>query len=422
MQTAYLIIIGDEILNGFTLDSNSNYLAYHLNAAGLNVIAIKVINDEHMAIRNTFREAVREADLVISTGGLGPTRDDITKATLAEIFNCKITYNEQAHGFVEAYVQQRNRTLDERNKAHAYIPDKAIPLQNRQGMAPGLLFREDGCIAIALPGVPSEMQELTTQEVIPYLKKMGGLPATPHKHFLTVGIRELLLYERINELEAQLPANISLAYLPSWGMVKLRLTGRGYSADTFQEAIRPFSAELHARAGEYIYGYDDQSLAGNTGKLLEQQQATLATAESCTGGYLAHMITSVQGSSAYFQGSVIAYADAVKMQELGVPAETLRIHGAVSEAVVIAMVKGAVKRLQTDYAIATSGVAGPGGGTREKPVGTVWIAVGRQEAVETHCFRFFRERFKNTYLSAIMGLDMLRRLLTFGTARYSEER
>lgn len=421
MPQAYIIIIGDEILNGLTLDSNSNYLAYHLNEAGLNVSATKVINDEELIINQTFREAQAEADVVIATGGLGPTRDDITKSTLANIYGCEVAYDEKAAKYVYDYVKQRNMTLDERNKGHAYIPETAKPLNNKKGMAPGLLFDNEGQITVALPGVPSEMKYLTNEEVIPFLKKRLKLPATQHKHFLTVGIREIVIHEKINDLEDELPANINLAYLPDWGMVKLRLTGRGYTEAEFREAIQPFSAALHERIGEYIFGYDGQKLSEVLGNLLMENKASVATAESCTGGYIAHMITSISGSSDYFQGSLLPYSNQVKIEELGVDQTVLEMHGAVSEPVVEQMVKGVCKKLGTDYAIATSGVAGPSGGTDEKPVGMVWVAAGTQNNVETHCFHFFKDRQKNIYLSSIMGLDMLRRLLIFGEVVYPRQ-
>ena len=421
MKTAYLIIIGDEILNGLTLDKNSNYLAYHLNDAGLDVTGITIINDQEAAIHKAFKEGLAQADVVISTGGLGPTKDDITKATMAEIFDCNITFNDTARQYVEDYLKDRNISLEGLNKGHAYLPEKAEPLQNKQGTAPGILIDENDKVAIALPGVPAEMQYLTDHEVIPYLKQRFQLPATQHKHFNTVGIREAILAEKIADIEGLLPSAISLAYLPSWGIVRLRLTGRGYSREAFQQAIQPFADQLHQKAGEYIYGYDDQSLEAAIGELLKNKSATLATAESCTGGYLAHQITNVSGSSEYFTGSVIAYSNNVKMQELGVTEAALKNHGAVSEPTVEEMVKGVNSKLETDYAIATSGIAGPSGGTPDKPVGTVWIAAGTKDQVFTHRFQFFRDRFKNIHISAIMGLDMLRRLLQFGEVKYGKE-
>ncbi len=420
MKNAYIIIIGDEILYGFTHDHNSHYLAFHLNQAGLQVQTVKVINDDKETIKETFREALAKADVIVATGGLGPTRDDITKSTLAEVFDCEIVYSEKAREYVEAFVQQRNMNLDNRNIGHTYIPAKAKPLKNEHGMAPGLLFDENGQITVALPGVPSEMQYLTDEEVIPYVNDHLNLPPTQHTQFLTAGIPEVILHEKIQDMETLLPQDISLAYLPEWGMVKLRLTGRGYTHEAFREAIKPFSDQLHQKVGKYIFGYDDQTLPEVVGNKLQAQNATLATAESCTGGYLAHLITSVSGSSAYFRGSVISYTNQVKAQELGVSDATLEKHGAVSEPVVTQMVKGMNQKWGTDYAIATSGVAGPSGGTPDKPVGMVWIAAGTTDQVSTHCFHFFKDRFKNIHFSGIMGLDMLRRVLVYGEANYKK--
>lgn len=421
MKTVHIIIIGDEILNGQTKDSNSYYLAHQLNLTGLTVKNISVINDEVADIRKTFQEAMQGADVIIATGGLGPTKDDITKSTLAGLFNCEITYNQEARQYVEEYVQQRNMALDERNQMHAYIPEKARALKNEKGMAPGLLFDENDQVTIALPGVPPEMEYLTDEHVIPYLEERFALPATQHKHYLTVGIREIILHEKISEFTNLLPDDIGLAFLPSWGMVKLRLTARGYSETAFQKAIEPFANALHESIGSYIYGYDGETLSGKLGQILKDKDATLATAESCTGGFIAHLLTSISGSSNYYLGGIVSYANEIKMRELGVAQETLQQNGAVSEPVVRQMVKGLVQKFGTDYGIATSGVAGPYGGSPEKPVGTVWVAAGNQDHVATYCFHFFKDRYKNIYLSGIMGLDMLRRFIQYGEVDYPRE-
>ena len=418
MKTAYLIIIGDEILNGLTHDVNSYFLAYHLNEAGLNVTQVKVINDEEANILKAFREAHEEADVIISTGGLGPTKDDITKATLAKFYNCEVVLNETAKGYLDEYMQQRQINRPSLNEGQAYLPEKAVPLRNEKGTAPGMRFDYNGQVAFALPGVPAETRHFTTETIIPYLKEQLQLRATQHKHFHTVGIREAILAEEIEDLAKNLPEGISLAYLPSLGIVKLRLTGRGFSEAEFQEAIQPFSKALHERVGSYIYGYDGASLEATLGEGLKAQGATLATAESCTGGYLGHLLTRIPGSSAYYQGGVLTYTNAMKQQELGVNPATLEAHGAVSEATVHEMVSGTLNRLNPTYAIAISGVAGPGGGTDAKPVGTVCIAVGDQEQIITRSFQFFKDRQKNTHMAAVMGMDMLRRLLLFGEVSY----
>ena len=418
MKTAYLIIIGDELLNGLTADKNGAFLAYHLNEAGLDVTQIRIINDTTEQILQAFREAWDTADVVISTGGLGPTEDDITKQALADFFDCQVVLNPTAKGYLDEYLQQRAIRQPSLNEGQAYLPEKAEPLRNEKGTAPGMRFDAEGKMAFAFPGVPAELRHFTTHTLIPYLQSHWPLPATQHQHFHTVGIREAVLAETIQDLADNLPPGVKLAYLPSLGTVKLRLTGRGFSQEGFREAVRPFREALHERIGSYIYGYDGDTLQARLGSLLEARQATLATAESCTGGYLGHLLTSVPGSSAYFTGGLLTYTNALKQQALGVSPETLEHHGAVSEETVHEMVAGLLERWHTTYGIAISGVAGPGGGTAHKPVGTVCIAVGDRQQITTKYFRFFKDRQKNTHMAAIMGMDMLRRYAQFGEVRY----
>jgi nicotinamide-nucleotide amidase len=419
MKTAYLIIIGDEILNGLTQDANSHFIAHQLNEAGLDVGRIKVISDTEDQILDAFREAYDQADVIICTGGLGPTKDDITKSSLAKFYNCEVVLNTTAKEYLDEYLQQRQINRPSLNESQAYLPEKAIPLRNEKGTAPGMRFDNGEQVAFSLPGVPAEVRHFTTHTIVPYLKHHLQLPATLHKHFHTVGIREAILAEAVEDIAQELPASIGLAYLPALGTVKLRLTGRGLSKEQFQHAIQPFAETLHQRIGTYIYGYDGASLEAMIGKILQERQATVATAESCTGGYLGHLLTSVPGSSAYFAGGVLTYTNALKQQELGVSPETLEQHGAVSEQTVHEMVAGSLRKLHTTYAIAISGVAGPEGGTAAKPVGTVCIGVGDRSQIHTHRFQFFKDRQKNTHMAAIMGMDMLRRYVLWGEVRYT---
>lgn len=421
MKTAYLIIIGDELLNGLTADKNGPFLAYHLNEAGLNVTHLRIINDTREQILNAFAEAWETADVVVSTGGLGPTEDDITKQSLAAFFNCEVVLNTTAKAYLDEYLQQRDIKQPSLNEGQAYLPEKAVPLRNEKGTAPGMRFESGQKLAFAFPGVPAELRHFTTHTLIPYLKNHLQLPATQHKHFHTVGIREAVLAEVVSDLVGNLPAGISLAYLPSLGTVKLRLTGRGLQEAAFLEAIQPFSEALHERVGTYIYGYDGDSLPEKLGETLQERQATVATAESCTGGYLGHLLTSVPGSSAYFTGGVLTYTNALKQQELKVRRETLEQEGAVSELTVHEMVQGALSRWGTTYAIAISGIAGPEGGTATKPVGTVCIAVGDRYNIVSKRFHFFKDRQKNTHMAAIMSMDMLRRYIQFGEVRYDRD-
>ncbi len=419
MKTAYLIIIGDELLNGLTTDKNGAYLAYHLNEAGLNVTQVRIINDEMDKILSALQEAWDTADVIIATGGLGPTEDDITKTAFGAFFNCEVVLNSTAKAYLDEYLQQRAIKRPSLNEGQAYLPEKAVPLRNEKGTAPGMRFDNGEQVAFAFPGVPAELRHFTTDTLIPYLKQHLQLPATQHKHFHTVGIREAILAEEVSDIAADLPDGISLAYLPSLGTVKLRLTGRGFSEQGFQSAIQPFSETLHQRVGSYIYGHDGASLEAKIGDILNERQATVATAESCTGGYLSHLLTSIPGSSSYFMGGVLTYTNALKAKELGVSSNTLEVEGAVSEQTVHEMVNGVLAKWNVTYGIAISGVAGPEGGTADKPVGTVCVAVGDRQSILTKRFQFFKDRQKNTHMAATMGLDMLRRYSLFGEVNYT---
>lgn len=418
MPKAQLIIIGNEILNGRTLDRNGHYLAERLNDNGITVNKIVTIEDEPEAIKNAFNNALGFADIIISTGGLGPTKDDITKSVLAEIFDCPIEYNGEAMASIKAFLENRGRELKGLNKDQAYIPGCAKPLPNKSGTAPGLLFEQNQQVVAAFPGVPSEMQYLTNYQLLPYLKDHFTTEAIHHKQVLTIGIPEAILAQKIGDLEEDLPEGMKLAYLPDWGIVKLRLSAKGTDEATFNAHAEQFIEAVRKRIGPHIFGFDDDQLSEVIGEYLQKANATLANAESCTGGYLSHLITGIPGSSAYFTGGLITYTNALKKQLLSVPEAILTNEGAVSKGTVEAMVKGTLKTVQSDYAIAISGVAGPSGGTQEKPVGTVWIAVGNNEQVISQKFQFFNERQKNIHFSAVMALDMLRQLLVFGELSY----
>ncbi len=409
---AEIITIGDEILIGQIVDTNSAWMGVCLNENGIKVHQITSVSDNKQHIIEALDAATKRVDIILITGGLGPTRDDITKQTLSEYFNAKLVFNAEAFKDVEHVFKIRGREVTEINRKQAELPENCTALSNKNGTAPGMWFEEKGKVFVSMPGVPYEMKALMTNEVIPRLKKKFELPVIMHKTVLTQGIGESMLAEMIEAWEDSLAKeNISLAYLPSIGAVRLRLSTRGKDESTLKQVIDRKVKELQALAGNYIYGYDNETLEGILGNILSQKKKTISTAESCTGGYMAHMITAIAGSSEYFKGSVISYADEVKINVLGVKPETIEKHGAVSQETVEQMAANVRKKLNTDYSIAVSGIAGPTGGTPEKPVGTVWIAIATPDKVISRKFLFGDNRGRNIHLSAITGLNMLRKEL-----------
>jgi nicotinamide-nucleotide amidase len=409
---AEIITIGDEILIGQIVDTNSAWMGVCLNENGIKVHQITSVSDNKQHIIEALDAATKRVDIILITGGLGPTRDDITKQTLSEYFNAKLVFNAEAFKDVEHVFKIRGREVTEINRKQAELPENCVALSNKNGTAPGMWFEEKGKVFVSMPGVPYEMKALMTNEVIPRLKKKFELPVIMHKTVLTQGIGESMLAEMIEAWEDSLAKeNISLAYLPSIGSVRLRLSTRGKDEAVLKQTIDRKVKELQALAGNYIYGYDNETLEGILGNILLQNKKTISTAESCTGGYMAHMITSVPGSSEYFKGSVISYANEVKINVLGVKRETIEKHGAVSQETVEQMAANVRKKLNTDYSIAVSGIAGPTGGTPEKPVGTVWIAIATPDKVISRKFLFGDNRGRNIHLAAITGLNMLRKEL-----------
>jgi nicotinamide-nucleotide amidase len=407
---AEIVTIGDEILIGQIVDTNSAWMATQLNENGIKVHQITSVSDNREHILTALKEASQRADIILMTGGLGPTRDDITKHTLCEYFNAKLRLDEKVLEDVTALFKRFGREVTEINRKQAEVPENCIPLQNKNGTAPGMWFEEKGKIYVSMPGVPYEMKGLMSDEVIPRLKKKFTLPVIIHKNVLTQGIGESMLAEKISTWEDSLAIeDIKLAYLPSPSIVRLRLSIRGTDAKILQERIDRKVEELKKVAGQYIYGYDNDTLEGILGKLLLERKQTVSTAESCTGGYIAHQIVLVPGSSEYFKGSVISYSYDVKTTELGVSAETLKTNGAVSQPVVEQMAKAVREKMKTDYSIAASGIAGPGGGTPEKPVGTVWIAIATPKRVFSKCYQFGGNRERNIAVTGLTALNMLRK-------------
>lgn len=407
-MNAEIINIGDELLIGQVVNTNASWLASEMNKAGVSVVQITTIADDDHAIKTALDHASERAQIIIVSGGLGPTKDDITKKSLAEYFNSEMVFDEGTFENVKKIFAARHYQISEVNKMQALIPEKCIPLQNNNGTAPGMWFEKDDKVFVSLPGVPYEMKALFSEEVIVRLAKRFEMGAIVHKTIMTTGVGESFLAAKIKDWENNLPSYIKLAYLPQPGIVRLRLSAKGSDKHVLKQELDQLTETIKQIVPEVIFGYDDILLEETVGKLLKEKRKTVATAESCTGGYIAHLITSIPGSSDYFLGSIISYSNDVKMNQLGVSSDALEKHGAVSQEVVEQMAKGARERLKTDFALATSGIAGPDGGTEEKPVGTVWIALAGPDGVISQKFHFGEHRGRNIRRSALAALNMLR--------------
>ncbi len=411
MITTEIITIGDEILIGQIVDTNSAWMAEKLNNTGITVYQITTISDDREHILNTVKAALERTDIVLVTGGLGPTSDDITKKTLAEFFHSKLVLNEEILVSVKKRLEKRNIQLNDLIRGQAYVPDKCKAFVNEWGTAPGMWFETNGKVLVSMPGVPKEMKGIMEKYVIPGLKHKFKLPAIIHRTLLTYGTFEAHLSGLLENFEKKLPSNVKLAYLPSAGRVRLRLTAKGDSRQQLESLLDRLEKEMMEKIGEYVYGKNGDTLEQIVGDLLRKRGETLSTAESCTGGMVSHLITSVPGASDYYKGSVISYANEIKIRELDVDEKEIKKQGAVSREVVEQMAAGVSKKLNTGYAIAISGIAGPSGGTPEKPVGTVWIAVKSPEKTVAEKFIFGFTRMENITRAAYTSLNMLRKLL-----------
>ncbi len=409
---AEIITIGDEILIGQIVDTNSAWMGQQLNKIGVEVYQIRSISDSKEHIFEALSTLHTDTKFVFITGGLGPTNDDITKNTLTEYFGTKLVFNEDLYKDIEKLFDAIGREVTNLNRMQAEVPESCYPIRNPNGTAPGMWFNEGGVQYISMPGVPYEMKAIMADFVIPKIIAEYDTPFIIHRTVLTQGIPESYLAETLEKWEGSLPSFIKLAYLPSAGTVRLRLSARGTDEDVLNTALNEQIALLQPLIGDAIFGYHDDKLEEVVGEMLKQQGKTLSTAESCTGGYIAHQITSVPGSSAYFMGAVVSYDNTVKHGSLDVSEKDLLEFGAVSEQVVRQMALGVQKKMNTDYAIATSGIAGPDGGTEEKPVGTVWIAIATPNDVITKKFQFGKSRERNIKKTALMALDMLRKALS----------
>jgi nicotinamide-nucleotide amidase len=405
---AELLTIGDEILYGQIVDTNSQWMSVELSNAGIKVIRKTTVADQESEILTAFAEAEKRADIVLITGGLGPTNDDLTKPCLVKHFNCGLELHEEALAEVTEFFKSRGRELTEVNRQQAFLPECCVKVTNKLGTAPGMWFERNGKVFVSMPGVPWEMKQMMSDTVIPKLKETFRTPVIHHKVIRTVGIGESVLAEKIADWENTLPENVKLAYLPSMGEVKLRLTSLGNSLPLLEEKSKELAARLYDRVGHFIYGEGEDPLEVVLGNTLRTKKLTMAVAESCTGGYLSHLITSVPGSSEYFLGSMIPYAYEIKMRQLGVKPETLEKFGAVSEPTIIEMANLVRTKFNTDIGVATSGIAGPGGATPEKPVGTVWIAYSDKHQTVARKLQLSKDRMINIKAASIAVLNLIR--------------
>lgn len=408
---AEIITIGDEILIGQIVDSNSAWIAQQLNAIGIRIKQISSVSDDREHILTALAEAAKRADIILITGGLGPTKDDITKLTLAEYFNVSLVRNADALDNVSRIFAKYNRPLLEVNIRQADVPQNCEIILNNNGTAPGMWFNEKGKIYISMPGVPHEMMYMMDEVVVPKLKSTFDLPVIIHKTILTVGEGESFLAEKIADIENSLPTHIKLAYLPKLGSVRLRLSAFGNDAAALQTEVGLYADQLIERIGKAVVTDVDVPIEKAILDEMEAKGLTLSVAESCTGGFISHLFTQHPGSSTVFFGGAISYSYDLKESLLGVKNETLWHHGAVSKETVVEMVEGALLNFKSDYAIAVTGVAGPGGGTDDKPVGTVWIAVANAQKTFAQKYTFGKKRMQNIERTAITALGMLVNLM-----------
>jgi nicotinamide-nucleotide amidase len=407
---ADIITIGDELLIGQTINTNASWIGKELSIQGVNIGRSTTISDTREEILSAIDEAFRRSDFVIVTGGLGPTKDDITKETLCEYFETSLESKPDVLERIKSYFEQKGREMLPTNIQQADLPKDCIVLDNYLGTASGMWFEKNGKVLVSIPGVPYEMKALMTKEVMPRAKAFFGFSGTYHETLMTQGIGESWLADKIADWEERIYKDgLSLAYLPSPGIVKLRLTAKDGAEKS--KLIKGYFDELRKELPKYAYGMNGESIFEVVADLLRSRGCTLSTVESCTGGGLANAFVQLPGASDFFQGGFITYSNQLKMNLANVQQKSLEKFGAVSEEVVTEMAVGGRTQLKTDYCIAVSGIAGPDGGTEEKPVGTVWIAVSSAESTIAKSFRFGNDRGRNLTISALTAANMLRRLM-----------
>ncbi len=400
-----IVTIGDELLIGQVIDTNSSWIAQQLNFIGIKVEERVSVADDANAIRATLDRLLQRVDYIFITGGLGPTKDDITKHTLTQYFGDVLVNHQPSLDNIERMFKAYGRTVNPVNIQQAMLPSKARIVVNKNGTAAGMWFQKDGKSVISMPGVPYEMKGMMSDEILPAIQQENNITIY-HKTICTQGIGESWLAERIEDIENELPAYIKLAYLPAPAQVRLRLSAYGEAKES---ELNIFLKRIVERVGDYVYGFDTDTLPVVIGRILRDKGNTLSVAESCTGGYISHLITSIPGSSAYFKGAVVSYANEIKINQLNVEEDLLHKHGAVSKEVVEQMALGALKNLKSDFAMATSGIAGPDGGSAEKPVGLVWIAVASKDGIFSKEFKFGDNRERTILMASLTAMNLLRK-------------
>lgn len=408
---AALLTIGEEILIGQIVDTNSAWMASELNRIGVRVRQIVSISDTSEEIKSTINQLLKNFDIVLATGGLGPTSDDITKQTLCELFGAKLVSHINTLEHIRAIFATRGLPLTDLNAKQAEVPNNCEVLFNRLGTAPGMWFNVNSKILVSMPGVPFEMKAIMEEHILPRLSALSGTDSIVHRTVHTFGVPESFLAQKLADWEGSLPTDIKLAYLPSPISIRLRLSSSGNNKELIEQKIEEQIGKLNQIIPETVFGYDTDSMASVVANLLIERGATLSLAESCTGGTIAHLITQLPGSSAYFTGGVVAYSNEVKITQLGVNPDVISNYGAVSRPVVEAMANGVRTRFKTEYAIATSGIAGPSGATHGKPVGTVWISVASSVATVSQQFNLGGDRERVILRSSVSALNMLRLLI-----------
>jgi nicotinamide-nucleotide amidase len=406
---AQIITIGDELLIGQTIDTNSAWMGSELNKLGFDVYRQNSVHDDYDDIMDILRQVTGKADVVLVTGGLGPTSDDITKKVFCDFFSSRMVVNMNVLSLIEDMMTRRGVPMNENSRRQAEVPEACNVLTNARGTAPGMWFEKEGTVFVSMPGIPYEMEYIMTEHVIPKLKKRFSSQVIIHRNIMTYGVPEAKLAEKLTGFEEALPGNVKLAYLPRYGMIKLRLTATGSEIEPLENTLIEQVKKLYVIIPDLIYADTEESLEMTIGRLLKEKKQNLCTAESCTGGKIASLITSIPGSSEYFKGSVIAYDNIVKQELLGVAGDIIKRNGAVSEEVVKNMAEGARRLLKTDFSVATSGIAGPDGGTEDKPAGTIWIAVSSSKGTVTEKHRFVQDRITNITRFAYAALNLLRK-------------
>jgi len=407
-----IINIGDELLIGQVINTNASWMGSILSEKGFDVVSILAVSDDDKAITEAVDKALKTVDIVLLSGGLGPTKDDITKTVLANYFDSEMYFNEEAFQHIQDLFKSRGFVVSEVNRQQAHLPQKAKVIPNRNGTASGMWFDQNNKVVVSMPGVPFEMKTMMEKELLPRLIEKFHPEKYSQKTIMCSGVGESFLANMIEEVEDHLPGSIKLAYLPRPGLVRLRLSSRGEDEQAIQKAIqKEVNKIVNILGPEIVFGYDDISLEGSIAQLLVQHGKTISTAESCTGGNISHLLTSMAGSSQYFHGSIVSYSNEAKHSLLHVNNDHLQKYGAVSEEVVRQMAEGTRKQFNTDYSMATSGIAGPDGGTTDKPVGYTWIAVSGPNETHSKAFQFGEHRGRNITRASLSALNMIRMMI-----------